>query len=243
MSDPNFHRFPEPKESVAGRWNVFPANHSLRRIAAMWRPAGSNLEPVVATLCRFAHRIVSATGDAYTSEELEAKILSATATPPTVAASAPVDGEAAATLANNTITLSNSSTISIPGGSITTFNVAYLYRGGGLWSTAVGSPRTIRHDGTRWVAKYVNPLAGNYPAVWATGAADADPSTLTWAHASSPDNLSNFGGTFTTTATSGAFAGSTGTAATHLGQTVIVAETDVYTCVRVSPVKWAKLTP
>lgn len=116
-------------------------------------------------------------------------------------------GEPAATHANNTVSISWPTSISIPGGSIAAFTLNYVYRGGGLWSTSVGSQRTLQHDGTRWVAKYVDALNGNYPQLWAAGAANADPSALSWAHAAAPYNYNNYGGTFSASATSGYFAG------------------------------------
>jgi hypothetical protein len=130
----------------------------------------------------------------------------------------PIVGETAGTKPNNTINIGTSTTVQIPGGTIHPFSLNYVYRGAGIWSTSVGGQSTLQHDGSRWVAKYFDPLNGTFPQLWATGGPEADPSTLSFIHAGSPYNYSNTNGTWYCSATSGSFAGITGTFASYIGQ-------------------------
>lgn len=63
-----FHEIPDPKPAVAGRNNRVVMKR-LRQIVANWRPRGAR-ETGVATISRFAHRVMGSDGQAYTADEL-----------------------------------------------------------------------------------------------------------------------------------------------------------------------------
>lgn len=62
------HQIPEPAASVAGRNNRTIIS-GLRRAISLWRPRGAR-ETGIATISRFAHRVMGADGQAYTADEL-----------------------------------------------------------------------------------------------------------------------------------------------------------------------------
>jgi len=73
----NRQEFPEPSRNWRGLDEVDAApSRSLSKIARLWSPVRAILETPVATLARYAHRVVDrGTGIPYSADELEAKIL------------------------------------------------------------------------------------------------------------------------------------------------------------------------
>ncbi|MCE5310435.1 MAG: hypothetical protein LLG20_22590 [Acidobacteriales bacterium] len=72
MSGPNnFHELPVPHSSVAGRNHNDRGDLKPSLVAGKYRPAGAPQEPEVATVARFAARLIDrATGRAYSADEL-----------------------------------------------------------------------------------------------------------------------------------------------------------------------------
>ncbi|GAA5117148.1 hypothetical protein JIN84_17840 [Luteolibacter yonseiensis] len=72
MASPqDYHKFPEPHATAAGRNNPEQSRQPLSEVAKLWRPKNANLEEALAaTVSRFTHRIVSEDGRAFTFEEL-----------------------------------------------------------------------------------------------------------------------------------------------------------------------------
>ena len=80
MSRPkNYHQVPKPSSAVAARNRLEAGALDEKTLARLWRPrAGSLLEVVLATISRLSLRLIDrVTGEAYSADELEAKILEA----------------------------------------------------------------------------------------------------------------------------------------------------------------------
>ena len=74
MSTPRiYHDIPSPSSTAAGRNNK--AGNAQKQ-AKLYKPAGADPnEPDLATMSRFAHRVIDrATGESYSADELQAKI-------------------------------------------------------------------------------------------------------------------------------------------------------------------------
>ena len=179
---------------------------------------------------------------------LENGVLSATATPPTVAASAPV-ATTAAVAARATMLLATPSL----GDQFSIDGVVFEFAASGGYGPAIvyiGLNELAPEESWATITMAIN---ANVAAVSATFRSDDSELDIIADEAGTSGNsievwtiggISFIDGPNDEVETLvGGVAAIPGTAATHLGQTVIVAETDVYTCVRVSPVKWAKLTP
>ena len=90
----NYHDFPLPDISVRDRNRLEKGPQSALTVAKSWRPSGAStiFEVAIATLCRFALRLVDrTTGRAYSADELEAKILEQVDTTILELEEAPVD--------------------------------------------------------------------------------------------------------------------------------------------------------
>lgn len=75
----NYHQIPKPSTSVSERNRLEPGALDEKTLSRLWRPrAGSLLEVMLSTISRVSLRLIDrVTGDAYSADELEAKILEA----------------------------------------------------------------------------------------------------------------------------------------------------------------------
>ncbi len=84
-----FHQLPAPDSTVAGRNNkdASPSEKSFAQLAKHWKPSDTPFEQLVATISRFAHRLVDrTTGKAYSADELLAAMGSGEVTQEAIAA-------------------------------------------------------------------------------------------------------------------------------------------------------------
>lgn len=234
MADKNFHRFPEPKDDVSGRNNVNPASFSIRRIAGLWRPAGSLMEPALSTLARFAHRLVSSDGNAYTADEILAKAGQSTL----VLAELPVD--ASTELVGVTI-----SGITTPDG----LNGYYDLTGftGANFSAHNGDFGELEYSAFsgKWSVTYVDPSPGGLTTLQGMESDYASAFAVSPGDVASWEPTSSGGIGEVLAVDTFEAAPDTGTAG-KLGQSAIVNHSDAtqteWGCVRSSPVKWLPRT-
>lgn len=95
MSDPSkpaFHQIPEPAVAFARENTTSPTGRrSIADIAKRWLPKNVSIETLIATVARNALRLIDrGTGEAYSADELQAKILAAFSLPAHTHASADV---------------------------------------------------------------------------------------------------------------------------------------------------------
>lgn len=83
MSAPaNPQDFPNPSATFRG--TAQRANPIAQKLAKAWQPAGTALEGLLSTLCRYALRVIDReTGEAYSADQLQRRTIAVRATPAT----------------------------------------------------------------------------------------------------------------------------------------------------------------
>jgi hypothetical protein len=167
MSDPSkpaFHEIPAPPSNFARENTIAPnGRRSIATIAKRWLPQNVSLETLIATVSRYANRLIDrTTGIPYSADELETKILAGIVVPSHTHVSADVT-DSTVNGASNVGKLLKTETIGVNRTRVT-LGVARLIDGLGYQTDCTAAGLTVTVAGSPWmVAAYPN--ANGYFAV------------------------------------------------------------------------------